>query len=73
MYFDRYDICEAYWLLYCEWGEYAWSNKFHNVAFKPAPTLSYKNLTKNGKAIYAAKEAVLIEKYYTSKGLIYND
>lgn len=73
MYFDRFDICEAYYLIYCEWGEYSWSNKFHNIGFRASANLSYESLTDNAKEIYDTLETKMIEKYYTSKGIEYKN
>lgn len=59
MYFDRFDIVEAYWL---------WMLDFYNgvmcpnyarccrlqtkFRFKPSPMLTYETLSENGKLIY---------------------
>lgn len=76
MYFDRFDICEAYWLVYCNWLNrdiYQWSIKLHRIGFKPNRMLSYESLSDNGKAIHDALEAKMIEKHYTSKGIVYKN
>ena len=52
MYFDRYDICEAWWLLAHDWGLYATITRLERMPFKPSPVLSYEYLTDNGKEIY---------------------
>lgn len=74
--FDRFDICEAYYLLESDHNVGGWlrerpSNRrrassvgvqLHRMQFKPAPTLSYATLSENGKAIYwqAARRMRLI-------------
>jgi len=58
-YFDRFDICEA-WYLYashCHSGQgsslYAKFSQLHRIGFNPGPMLSIGSLTENGLAIYA--------------------
>ena len=57
MYFDRFDICEAYFLAlsHCHWGlrsrEYARLCKLMRY-FKPSPMLSVDSLSDNGREIY---------------------
>ena len=57
MYFDRFDICEAYYLFFSHYHEGQWSKKYARLSkmlgyFKPAPMLRYDSLTDNGKVIY---------------------
>ena len=67
MYFDRFDICEAYLTPEWEWHVGGWlherpSNQrrmestdvqLHRMGFRPSPMLGeYDDLTENGKAIY---------------------
>ena len=73
MYFDRFDICEAYCVLERDYNMGGWlqerpSNlrrmesigvQLHRMRFKPAPSLSYESLTDNGCAIYDAAVARL--------------
>jgi hypothetical protein len=73
MYFDRYDICEAYAVLEWDYNVSGWlqerpSNvrrleathvQLHRMGFRPRPNLSYENLTENGREIYDA----LVERY----------
>ncbi len=63
MYFDRFDICEAYWCFYAEWGhdDYTWKicGQLERLQFKPSPDLSSDTLEENGKEIYNQ----LVEKY----------
>lgn len=65
-YFDRFDICEAYYLLEADYNfsgvllerrsnqRRCMSTGFqlHRMDFRPSPLLSYENLTENGRAIY---------------------
>jgi len=59
MYFDRFDICEAYYLYACEWHKGQWSAEYrifgrlNNMGFKPSPVLSKKSLSENGRSILA--------------------
>ena len=67
MYFDRFDICEAYLTLEWAWHVGGWlherpSNQrrmestdvqLHRMGFRPSPMLGgYNDLSDNGKAIY---------------------
>lgn len=68
MYFDRFDICEAYAVLEWDWHSSGWfqerpSNlrrmestdvQLRRIGFKPRPSLSYDTLTENGREIYHA-------------------
>lgn len=60
MYFDRFDICEAYYCYMVEWHggqtskEYALTGTFHRLRFRPRPDLSSDTLEENGRAIYDA-------------------
>ena len=57
LYFDRFDIVEAYYLAYthCHNGQY--SSEYSRLCkmqkyFKPSILFSYDSLTENGRAIY---------------------
>ena len=57
MYFDRFDICEAYFLAlsHCHGGQ--WSVEYARLCklmsyFKPSPMLSVETLSDNGREIY---------------------
>ena len=57
MYFDRFDICEAYFLAlsHCHGGQ--WSREYARLSklmryFRPAPSLSVENLSDNARVIY---------------------
>jgi len=57
MYFDRFDICDAYYLAlsHCHGGQ--WSREYARLArmadyFRPSPLLSVENLNENARAIY---------------------
>jgi hypothetical protein len=67
MYFDRFDIAEAYYLAFnhCHSGQ--WSNEYARLCkmqqyFKPSILLSYESLTENGKVIYDNVCSKLLEK-----------
>jgi hypothetical protein len=57
--FDRFDVCEAYYLFACEWHKGQWSPEYkifgrlHNLGFEASPILSKKSLTENGRYILA--------------------
>lgn len=57
MYFDRFDICEAYFLAlsHCHNGQ--WSKEYARLCklmsyFKPSPMLSVETLNENAREIY---------------------
>jgi hypothetical protein len=57
MYFDRFDICEAYFLAlsHCHGGQ--WSTEYARLCklmsyFKPSTMLSIETLSDNGREIY---------------------
>jgi hypothetical protein len=59
MYFDRFDIAEAYYLAlsHCHGGQ--WSKEYARLCklsrkLKPSPFLDVDNLTENGRMIYDA-------------------
>ncbi|MCE5255006.1 MAG: hypothetical protein LLG45_12520 [Actinomycetia bacterium] len=59
MYFDRIDICEAYYLFLSLWHEGQSSLKYQRLCrlvayFHPRPSLRLATLTPNGKALYSA-------------------
>jgi len=65
MFFNRFDIAEAYYLFLGDYHEGQFSEKYERLCkmgqyFKPRPALSYETLEENGQAIYdalVAKEA----------------
>lgn len=71
MNWDRFDICEAYWMYYCHYHASGMtprcvakdrniSVQLHNMQFRPRPLLNDEfDLTENGRAIYEA----LIERW----------
>ncbi len=65
--FERFDICEAYFLIACAWGEYAMITRLKNMGFKPSPLLRYDTLTENGQMIYDAADERLQAKYYPAE------
>jgi hypothetical protein len=59
MYFDRFDICEAYWLYSNDYHEgmfsaiYKITGRLINMKFKISPCFNgYEDLSENGKEIY---------------------
>jgi hypothetical protein len=64
--FDRFDICEAHYLIECDYHingrlrerpsnvrrREATHVQLHRLGFRPGPMLSYETLTDNGRAIY---------------------
>ena len=59
MHFDRFDICEAYYLFASEWHggqwspEYAIFGRLSNMGFSPSPILSKDSLSGNARTILA--------------------
>lgn len=55
---DRFDICEAYYLYAREYHEgqlskiYEIFGRLHKLKFRPSPLLSYDSLTENGREIF---------------------
>ena len=70
MYFDRYDICEAWYLLACDWGLYATITRLKGMEFKPSPVLSYEHLTANGKVIYDEQDLIFMTNHRLCDGYI---
>lgn len=68
MYWDRFDICEAYAVLEWDYNSGGWlqerpsnvrrmeatSIQLARIGFNPRPSLSYDTLTENGREIYDA-------------------
>ena len=57
MFFDRFDIAEAYYLFFAHYHEGQASKKYRRLSkitryFKPRPSLSVETLTENGRDIY---------------------
>lgn len=59
MYWDRFDICEAYFLALCEWHGGLQSRTYRRLCrltkpghFSPRTNLSVETLTENGREIY---------------------
>ena len=58
MYWDRFDICEAYYVyaVNCHGGQwtraYEVFGRLDKLGFFPSPLLDRQALTENGKAIY---------------------
>ena len=72
MHFDRFDICEAYYLFARDYHggqgsrEYAYLGRLSNLGFKSGPFLEVSSLNENAKEIYDS----LVEKY-TNRGLAF--
>jgi len=67
MYFDRFDICEAWYLalMHCHGGQ--WSREYERLCrlqrfFRPSPLLSVESLSDNARAIYECACARLLAK-----------
>jgi hypothetical protein len=61
MHFDRFDICEAYFLALTDCHGGQWSAEYARLCkltrpgfFKPSPFLAVESLTENGREIYEA-------------------
>lgn len=59
MFFDRFDVCEAFYLFFAHYHEGQASDKYRRLSkmtryFKPRPSLSVETLTENGREIYEA-------------------
>ena len=59
MYWDRFDICEAWYLALCHCHDGQWSDSYKRLCkltrpgfFRPSPMLSVDNLSENGREIY---------------------
>ena len=57
MYFNRFDICEAYYLFFSDYHSGMFSEFYRRLStmgeyFKPSPLLCYENMTENGQMIY---------------------
>ena len=58
MYWDRLDICQAWFLFACDWhqGQDSWEyeifGRLGQIGFQPGLNLTFDALTENGKAIY---------------------
>jgi len=67
MYFDRFDICEAYFLAlsHCHGGQ--WSREYERLCrlmqyFKPSHMLSVETLNDNAREIYESACARFLNK-----------
>jgi hypothetical protein len=66
MYFNRFDIVEAYYLALCHCHAGQYSRDYARLChigqyFKPGALFSYESLTDNGRAIYDALIPKLLE------------
>ena len=69
MYWDRFDICEAYYMAGClnhsgqDSKGYAILSKLVTMGYKPSPHIEYcdpNNLTSNGREIYDSIDKVTL-------------
>lgn len=74
MYWDRFDICEAYWAFYSDWHAGGLTERCYvtgrgiaeqlqRMEFRPAMALNFERLTANGKELYTA----LVVKYHETE------
>jgi hypothetical protein len=68
MYFDRFDIAEAWYLalMHCHGGQ--WSREYARLcklskSFRPSPLLSVERLGENARAIYDAACDTMLAKH----------
>lgn len=60
MYFDRFDICEAYYMFASLYHGGQWSEEYrifgrlHKIKFRERPSISVETLTENGREIFDA-------------------
>lgn len=58
LYFDRFDICDAYYLFASDWHsgmsspEYRIFTRLHKLGYKPGANLSLNTSNENVKSIY---------------------
>lgn len=58
MYFNKFDICEAYYLFAAHYHggqfskEYRIFGRLNKIKFEPSPSLSVRTLSENGLSIY---------------------
>ena len=55
--FDRFDICEAWHIWACEWGEYSVVTRLTRMGFRPSPMLCRDSLSENADVILQALNA----------------
>jgi len=68
MFWNRFDICEAYYVLAHDFGLYALFDRIERMGFSAGMrTLTYDTLEENGKAIYDAltERAYATDKFAT--------
>jgi len=61
MTFDRFDICEAWYLYLCDYHGGQWSKEYNRLSrmtayFKPRNNLSFGTLSENAQDIYRELE-----------------
>ena len=68
MYFDRFDIAEAWYLALCHCHGGQWSREYARLcklsrSFRPSPLLSVNTLNDNARAIYAQACARMLRQH----------
>lgn len=68
MYWDRFDIAEAWYLALCHCHGGQWSREYARLCklsriFRPSPLLSVETLTENGREIYDAACAKMLQRH----------
>jgi hypothetical protein len=59
-YFDRWDICIAWFLIACDWGLYDVITRLnHDIGFHAGGVITHDQLSENGQAIYDCLNARL--------------
>jgi hypothetical protein len=57
-YFNRFDVCEAYYMYACLYHNGQWSKEYkifgrlHKIKFKPASSLTVETLDENARLIF---------------------
>lgn len=54
MYFDRFDICEAYYMYDVLYNPTKYAAKLRRLDFRPSPTIRLEDLSENAKEIFGA-------------------
>ena len=67
MYFDTFDICEAWYLALADCHGGQWSREYARLSrlsryFSPSPMLSVETLSENGRDIYDSAVATMLER-----------
>lgn len=52
MYFNRFDVCEAYYWYDVLWSPTEYGARLHKIGFRPSCLARLKNMSENAKTIY---------------------